>query len=175
MDSFAYGGCCSHSSLNDRIRGNFSLTPEQIKAVVAEIEAREKAARKVANAKQYKRMREVDLEGFKARKREHGATYRVNSADKKHDNEMRFRAKAKEEKRFYCETCGVTCTNNFELQRHNDSKRHKLAVKRKANGKLRFHCTLCDKHFTHQCHLDRHRRGQRHLEKAAKAAAEASK
>jgi Zinc-finger of C2H2 type len=128
-----------------------------------------KEKRRLQNASQYKRMRELDLEGYNARYRKYAATYRKNSADKKSAKEKRFRAKAKDEKRFYCGTCGVTCTGAAQLARHNDSNRHKLAVRRGTGGKLRFHCEVCDAYFTHQCHLDRHKQGQRHKKRVAEA------
>jgi hypothetical protein len=164
-DAFSYHGLCSHNSLLEAVHGNFDLTPEQIEALAAV--AKEKT--RLSNSSQRKRMRELDLEGYQARKRKDDATYRKNSADKKRNNETRFQAKAKDEQRFYCDTCGVACVKQWELERHNRSRRHKLAVERAANGRLRFHCTVCNSGFTHQCHLDRHNQGQRHQEKVAKA------
>lgn len=164
---YSYYGLCSHSSLNDFIKGNFDLTPEEIESLVVSAEEQ----RRRHNAKQYKRIRELDLEGYRARVRRNSATYRQNSADKKRANEERFRAKAKDEKRHYCNTCGVACTGAWELQRHNGSRRHKLAVKRQANGKLKYHCFICDSYFTHPCHLERHKQSKRHLEKVAMATA----
>ena len=165
-DDFTYHGLCSHNALLEAVHGNFDLTPEQIEVLA--VVAKEK--KRLHNASQYKRIRELDLEGYRARGRRSAATYRQNLADKKRVNEERFRAKAKDEKRFHCDTCGVFCISSSQLERHNRSRRHKLAVERAANGRLRFHCKVCDAHFTHQCHLDRHNKGKRHLQRVAEAA-----
>jgi hypothetical protein len=164
-DSFSYEGLCSHNSLLECVKGDFDLTAKQVE----ELELLAKEKKKLNNAKQYQRMREVDLEGYRARKRRYGATYRINSADKKAANEARYLAKKKEAKTLHCETCGVVCTSQRDLQRHLESRRHKLQVKRKQSGALRFSCRLCDKQFTHQCHLDRHKEGQKHQERVRAA------
>lgn len=163
MDAFTYHGLCGHNSLIERIRGEFDLTPEQVKALAAAAKAR----RSVQNSKSYKRLREQDLEGYLARKRREGATYRVNSADKKRVNEQRFREKVVREKRFYCKVCARPCIGEWELDRHNSSRRHQLTVERAAKGMLKHRCVVCNVGFTLPCHLNRHYGGQRHQEKAA--------
>lgn len=101
-----YGGLCSHSWLLEGVKGNFGFSVEQIEAMAAQSAER----RKKYMADFYQKQRETDLEPVQTRVRESAATYRQNSADKKAVNEQRFREKAKDEHRLFCETCGVACT-----------------------------------------------------------------
>ena len=118
------------------LNSNFDLTPNQ----VASLAVRRKERTAVHNANQYKGMREVDLEGYLARQRRQQATYRQNSADKKADNYKRWAANALASERRRCELCAVFCTNQWELDRHNNSRKHKIQVKRAAEVKLKHLC-----------------------------------
>jgi len=153
------------------VPGHFDLTAEQILELAEVAAKRLKEAKKLHNAKYYRMQRERNLESYNERHRRYAKTYRQFSSDKKAANQARYIQKVREEKRWYCEFCGVTCTSNYQLNLHNRSRRHKLAVQRAAAGKLRFHCKPCGKHFTHMCHLERHRNGERHREVMASLAA----
>ncbi len=146
---------------DDELSSDLSFTQEQVNTLI--LTAKQKAS--LRNKASYKRMRKFDLEGYKARNRRNAATYRKNSADKKRVNERRWSAKAWASDDHNCQLCGVRCTNQYTRTRHEDSRRHKVNVKRAAL--LVHRCEICNKGFTKPCHLKRHRTGQRHQEKVA--------
>lgn len=170
-DAMPYIGLCSHSPLLEAVRGDLDLTPAQLESLAEEAKKR----KTLLNGYWYKVYRYQDTERFLARKRKNGVTYcRVNAA-RKAEICRRSAARAKEARRFWCSICVVRCTNGWMLERHERSRRHKLASERDAEGKLKFACPVCGKRFIYQCYVDRHMQGQRCRElAAARAAAEAA-
>lgn len=155
LEEFTYLGLCSHSALEDCIQGNFGMTQEDVQ----DVETRQKEKAKTYNAKHYKRMRDTDLEGYQARVRDSSARYREQHPDKVKANQKRSKDSITQKKKFYCDICGQECVSQWELDRHNGSRRHKLAVQRSENGKSRFYCSICGTQLTRQCHLNRHNNG----------------
>lgn len=61
-----YGGLCSHNALLEGVIGNFGLSAEELETIHAQGQAR----RSAYNSAYYQHMRETDLVGLQARKRE---------------------------------------------------------------------------------------------------------
>ncbi|KAK5058974.1 hypothetical protein LTR84_011238 [Exophiala bonariae] len=167
LDSFTYNGLCSHSSLKETPKGDLNMTQEQADQVV--IAAKRRVA--LNNAANYKKEREQDLEKYKARKRRYGLTYNRVHPDRRYESGRKYRAKVLAEERLQCTICGTKYSNRNSLDRHMDSKQHKIWAKREAEGKNRFRCKICGTPATHLCHLQRHEQGARHKARAAALAA----
>jgi rubrerythrin len=167
-EAFTYGGLCSHNALTEMVCGNFDLTREQLEAIAAEV--REK--NRLYHIDYYQKMRAEDLEGLRARMREADVRYRENSHDKFLAKQRRFDEKRKESKQYFCAVCNVTCTKQWELDRHNGSRRHLKNVAQANAGVVKnYRCEVCNYSCIKPSHLDMHNRGMRHKERVAKATA----
>lgn len=168
--SFPYRGLCSHNAMLETVAGNFDLTPEQIEAIAAEV----KEKNRLYHVEYYKKMKEEDPEGLKARMAEADKRYRENSRDKSLAKQQRFAEKAKESRKYFCEVSRRACTKLYEFERHLKSRNHLRKVeKAKAGIVKKHHCKLCGFSTNKPSQLDIHNLGKRHLERVGKAAAKA--
>lgn len=143
---FSYHGLRSHSALADgMIGGILDLSAEQLEAMAAAVK------------------------------------------EQVRKNQSSSEANIKASKKSFCKPCGVSCTSNWELERHNNSKRHleKVARQRRnapakkksysalsqarAKAVKKYFCTTCNVTCPSQWELDRHNGSKRHLQKVAKA------
>ncbi len=180
-DSFTYRGLCSHNACSEHVKGDLDLSAEQLEAIAAEVNEKRRA---YSNAWQ-KKYREQNLKRVKDRERRFAAVYwqrhpveiqareqlrRQNRPDAIRENHLRSEAKIKASKRVYCTICGIPCSAQWELNRHNRSTRHlKNTTKAEAGVVKPYHCDLCDSSTDKKGSMKRHNRQQRHLQKVAEA------
>ncbi len=113
LESFTYGGLCTHSALRDPIAGRFDLSGEELEALAVDVKERNRRY----NALYYQREKQVHPERLKERQREHDLNYRINSHDKPIAKQRRFAAKRKADRTYWCELCEQACTKEYEWDR----------------------------------------------------------
>jgi hypothetical protein len=136
---FTYDGLCSHSALMDGvIKGNFGLSTEQIEemAAASRDQIRRNHASSEVNIKASKKY-SCELCGVSCKsawelQRHDGSRQHLEKLDrerraeppKKKSYSAKSQAKAVAAKKYFCDTCDVSCPSQWELTRHNGSKRH---------------------------------------------------
>ena len=165
--AFTYHGLCSHNALLDGIKGNFDLTQEQLEHM-AEV-ARERKRRQTRES--YARMYAMNPEPWLARSREYDAKVKAENPEKLLEKAARSKEKMRDLKRFHCVECNMSLSCQTDLDKHLNSKRHKLRFANKQAGVVHnFFCDLCGYSSVYQTGLDRHNTGATHKKRAAAAA-----
>ncbi|KAL9184986.1 hypothetical protein ACHAXT_002763 [Thalassiosira profunda] len=78
------------------------------------------------------------------------------------------------QQRFFCELCNISCPNEFSLQQHINSQKHKLrlpsaphpANSRQQQQPSQFHCQICNVYCRDERQYRQHRSGEKHRKKA---------
>jgi hypothetical protein len=122
---------------------------------------------------------------YRTRARKNTATFREKNPDKIKESHKKSEARIKKSGVYSCATCNVSCKASWELDRHNNSKRHlelvellesgkkkkeKSATQKSAEKSLaagRFVCKTCDVPCRSNWELSRHNESKRHLSKEA--------
>jgi hypothetical protein len=176
LDSFPYRGLCSHSPLLEQVAGNFDLSDEQLEAMAAEIKERSRVYQAEYRAENpeyhrdyYQLEKARDPEKVKERQRKATERY-IKKTDEVRAKRVRYVAKRKAEKKYFCDVCQLACSKPFEFARHNASKRHLNNVAKAEQGVVKkYHCAVCDYSCVKPSHLEMHNLGKRHLERVREA------
>ena len=183
-ESVAWGHLCTHQAVQDYIRGDLSLTPQE-RDIVA-------AVRTTAAQRYVARQRAKDPDAFHKRNRE--LTQGRRDRDSKRINEQQKKAKQaiKDSGRFTCNHCNQSFSVSRGLENHKESQKHKNALagikkvtstresNKVARQKLarkriieekKFYCPTCDISSSSAFKKRRHDASKRHLAKVAKAQA----
>jgi hypothetical protein len=117
-----YDGCCSHSALAEGVRDDFeNLTPEQMAAKELEIEQRRKEQKRAKKTTAYHDLKRLDFPAWKAKQAAKAAKLTPKT-------KARYRiiasTKIKNSRKFACEICNVVFERSFDLNLHNNCKKH---------------------------------------------------
>jgi hypothetical protein len=126
VQELEYDGCCTHNSLNECPKGQYDLSPEEIEAAAAR--------RKIWKAENTANFRakaiEQDAESYRAHvsKLARDRRKRPGVREMERNNKRRYQAKAKAERRFYCEVCDMSFSLSIGLKRHKTRKIHRKGL-----------------------------------------------
>jgi hypothetical protein len=179
LSTFTYGGLCTHSALNDPIKGNFDLTAAEL----TDLDITNRERRNRYNIEYRARAMAIDPEARLAKEREWSETYRnanreaynarsraFAAADRAHSNALKelSRIKTKESAKYRCEICLQSCVSQWELDRHNRSSKHNIRAAKVARGvKFIHNCLPCDFMSDVKGSLTRHQASPSHKAKMA--------
>ncbi|KAK5050099.1 hypothetical protein LTR84_004219 [Exophiala bonariae] len=127
-DDVSWLPLCSHLSLKQHVRGDLSLTPEELEIQAAIREARDKQRRNENNRNWREREKTKDPIAYKARMYEGHAARYEKIEDEKRAYDRTRRAEAKDERRFLCEDCDIPLSSQYKLTKHLDSQSHRDTV-----------------------------------------------
>jgi hypothetical protein len=123
LDDFEYDGLCSHSSLNEGIRGEEEgFTPAELAVWHAERLAREAAGKKA----RYFSFKENDFEGWKSKRRQYDSKRDIVE---KRATQKKVALKNKATDKYHCKTCVLSFHGQGNLNDHLDTQKHKDMVK----------------------------------------------
>lgn len=186
-DSVEWGPLCSHLSLNEAIRGGLKLTPEELEINAAIRLARLKENGNKRSQKHRAAKRLEDLDAYRAADRVSKNAWAEKNRDKVNRTAAKTKAKAKDLRRFYCDTYELPLQSQAMLDKHLLSVSHQdraagiekpaitksaVAVKAvRAQAKLeKLHfCEPCNKPFNNEWSLKRHEDTALHAKRAAKS------
>jgi hypothetical protein len=121
LDSFPYGGLCSHNALFEDVRGDFDLSADQLEAIAAE--AKENTHLYMADYHRTERERSAERVNAKQREADARRSSKLSTAQKQKihkDKADRGKASTK----YYCAPCGHNSSTPSKLAQHQKSKRH---------------------------------------------------
>jgi hypothetical protein len=173
LEDMEYDGCCSHSSLAEGLRDDFkTLTPEQMAIKEIEIEERQKEQRRVRNLAAYHELKRLDFTAWKAKQAKKAANL---DPEKRLQYNRTTVANTMASRKIECKLCGVVYARKFDLNLHNQTKKHldRVAGKNRVHKHVaarRYACETCDRAFRDSTHLKDHYKTQKHKNNAAKAA-----
>ncbi|KAL1657283.1 hypothetical protein SLS61_000328 [Didymella pomorum] len=140
LGTFTYEGLCSHSALRDPINGNFGYSAEQL------IKLADDAAKNRAS-----------------RRRAYDAAYRAAHPEAIRETHARSEAYIWTLATYSCKLCGVRCKSNWERERHDDSRRHKINPHKQRLGVNKpYWCGPCGYETSVKDSLRRHKEGDYH-------------
>lgn len=169
LETMDYDGCCSHSALAEGVLDDFSsLTPEQMAAKELEIEQRQKEQRRVRNLATYHDLKRLDFTEWKARQAAKAAKI---GPEKRLQYSKTTRTNTKASRKYACETCDVGFESSFDLNLHNNTKKHIDRVSgtyrvSKNVASKKHHCRICDRSFNDSSKLNEHKMTKKHVDKA---------
>ena len=150
--SFEYDGLCGHNALLDPVSGDVDYIPEQLEAIAADKQKKERLYFQEYGRK----LRANPTEEYRA------GQNRNNKIQKPATKARQQSAVAN--KQYYCSTCKVSCRDNASLVLHNATKRQQ---KKTVIGDDDFHCDFCDISFTYKSNFTRHLASKGHIQKSS--------
>jgi hypothetical protein len=114
-DAVAWDPLCSHLSLTEKIRGDLSLTKEELELAAAIRKARAKENGNNRSRRHRAQKRDEDLT-------EQKMSWNHKNPDKVLKIAAKVRNKAKDEQRFYCDDCQQPFATQSALDKHNSSR-----------------------------------------------------
>ena len=180
-----YDPLCSHLSLKEPIRGDLTLTAEELELAAAIRRARTQESGKTRQQEHRAKKREEDLDGYRVQANEQKSTWRYKNPDKVHKTQAKTRNKAKDEQRFFCDDCQQAFATQYALNSHKNSQTHldsvaglkkttitakssaQKADRKQALEDKTYYCSICDKPFGAKHGLDRHVLTSTHAKKLA--------
>ena len=188
--SVAWNPLCSHLSLNEHIRGDLSLTAEELELAAAIRKARAKDTRNIISQRFRAKRRAQDLDGYRAAVTKMKTAWNEKNPEKMLETAAKVRAKALDEQRFYCSTCQMALQSATALDIHNKTRYHldrvagiekppitksAVAVKKvtdNARKNKTHYCSTCQKSFGKDWDLQRHLKTPLHAKRLAKKLAQ---
>lgn len=188
--SFTYGGLCSHSSLNDPMKANVDLSPEQLEMLAAQNDENKRI-----------RARRLARRAAKIYYCEHCQQAVDTPAELERHNESNnhksrvAKLAAGVEFKFRCEPCGKSFETAYDLEGHEEkSERHKEKVASLPAGSVqpsaprppvkrrhrrtkaerasqKLYCDICELPFKKPYELPRHNDSVRHKKRVEELAA----
>ena len=183
-DAVSWDPLCSHLSLTEMIRGDLNKSAEELELVAAIRKARAKGNNNKRSQKLRARKRKEDLDGYRAQTREQKAVWSLKNPDKVLKTAEKVRNKAKDEERFYCDTCEQALASQNALDKHYHTQAHQdraaglekpaitksavavNAVRAEAVKNKTHYCSVCDKAFGNDFSLQRHLTTALHAKKS---------
>ncbi|SPO00107.1 uncharacterized protein DNG_02959 [Cephalotrichum gorgonifer] len=171
--TLGYEGLCSHPALNEGIRGDFELSPEQLQVIEEERKEKFKFHHNKNNQKWHQKKMAEDREEYIRKSSERVAKSRANNPGRDIIRQAARHAKALAEEKHHYERCNLSFTTPGILQDHLKSAKHARKAKEATNP---FICRPCNYGVANQSNLTRHYKTERHqknVERFAKMAEEA--
>jgi hypothetical protein len=178
-EELQYDGLCTHCCLSEKVVSDFLLTAEEV-----EEELKLKAEdRKLAHLSYHERQMATNREDYLARCAKKQREYRERNVEKLAAHQSAHRAQNVVDRRFYCTLCNTACSDQSELNVHNDCAKHKRKEAGENINKFKFKCIPCiygtDKSSNYNDHMTKSKKHVRkcaewEAEQAAEAAAEAA-
>lgn len=148
---------CSHLPLKEAIRGDLSMTEEELEFVAATRKERQRQLRILWRREHRLEMNAVQAARKRARIAARNAP-RIAAEEARH-----LAAQAEDQK------AAAVLATSFHHVAHNNERQavNEIAerTRNKAKAQARFRCEPCDKNLATQCALDKHDRSQEHRDK----------
>jgi hypothetical protein len=161
LSKLEYDGLCSHIPFREAVAGDFSLSPEELEVQAAQILANRAERKRVASRAAYAQAKANDPEALQVKsKAKSGKHAEENPASVKAAGD-RYRAKAKESRKWYCAICDHACDKQAALTIHLQSTKHHQRASR--------HCAICKNTFCKKSKYEQHLKSMKHA-KAVKLA-----
>ena len=175
-DSVTWEPVCSHLSLREALRGDLTMSPEELETAAVHRIARNKVNVLACGQRFRAKRRAADPVAYKRSVTQAKKNWATRNQDRVLDIAAKVRVKAKDSKRFYCPPCDVSLASQFALDKHKSTKLHKetaagsnprarvesasnikqRAARAKRVGAGNFSCQPCDKIFPNDWSLQRH-------------------
>lgn len=185
-DQVIWKPLCSHLSLSEAVRGDLSLTPEEI--AVADDARRQRALEldREKSARYRKRRCEEDEEAFVQKRRETARDFKERKPERVLELAAAVSQRAIDAQRFRCDTCNYNSATQYNLDVHLQSQRHLDAVKnggkkppsatrlavqaRTAAAKENntYYCSTCKKAYRNAQNLKVHKETKKHIDAVEK-------
>lgn len=157
---YEWQGLCSHNPLTEGVIDgvdNIEYTAEQLEYMATVAAERRRAVRRAYDKK------------LRANKTAKYSAYRLAASRR---SQVKVAAKGRlaiAAKTYHCDTCNITCRDQAQLRRHNDTDRHKASF---ADG-CGLYCEPCNYQAKDRSVLHRHQSSARHTKRCREAAAAA--
>jgi hypothetical protein len=182
-ESVSWAPLCTHHPLREALRGDLSLSPEQLEVIAA---ARVKRAHELALLRSQRHRasrRAADPEAFMKKQREDKLEWTHKNRDRVNETAAGTKERAISAQRFRCATCDLSLQSQAALDKHLLSQAHKdrsagiikpppskravatAAVRKQSKASKKHHCAACDKSFDTDWALTRHNNTPRHQKK----------
>ena len=176
---------CTHSSLNEKVSGDLTMTEEELEIVAAM-----KRERRLAYERTYRAAkRDKDPDFYRRTVTQQKKDWSTRNLDKVNNIAAKVRGKTLLSHRFFCEPCDMALQSKLALDKHLNTTAHKniVAGKKKAAmsrgavaykakrslvkaNKTHF-CSTCNKAFDSEWRLNRHKATSLHARKLGRSQA----
>jgi hypothetical protein len=169
--SLEYTGLCSHCCLTEGVRGDFSLSSEQLEALAAQrkkFRAERNGAKAAARSLDYHYMqmatnRDQYLDDMNQRNRES----RARNPERYRALEISRRTQHKISNTYYCEICKTSCRTKSDLDEHKATAKHLQKIADTVSKEKRFNCDPCAYATDKSSSWNDHCRSKRHRNRVA--------
>lgn len=166
-----YTGLCSHCCLTEGVRGDFSLSSEQLEALAAlrkqlrtERHAEQQAVR---NSNYHHKQMETNHDQYLDDMTERVRASRARNPERYRLLARTKRAQHKTNNTYYCELCKTSCQTKSDLDEHKATAKHLRNVAGTATIGKRFNCDPCAYATDKSSNWNDHCRSKRHQQKVA--------
>jgi len=173
-EAVSWGPLCSHLPLNEAIRGNLDMSPEELE-IIAALRTAQLAKNALERSRRYRaKQTEEDPVGFLQKNAAAKLSWSINHRDQVNKTATKGRASRIEKKQHHCHDCDTSLQSAHALEKHLASQDHKdraagrrrnapsdsavavAAVRANAKANKTHHCLPCNKSFSNDWSLTRH-------------------
>jgi hypothetical protein len=157
-----YDGCCSHSSLQDPIRGNFDLSADELEAIHAERKRLDRQRHAVISRNWHYKQMETNYADYMDRAVERTRRSMAKHPDRANANRILRKQKALNEETYACKRCNVNLKDAESWRHHLQTAKHRGQKYTEADRT--FKCKPCKKSYPTKTGLTSHKLSRGHVE-----------